>query len=69
MYEKDVKQQKKNSRIELLYCFVQLIIALCTFYFKMGVVGLALMTVVLLFYILYINPRYINRPFGKKQQT
>lgn len=69
MYEKDVKQRKKNSRIELLYCFVQLIIALCTFYFKMGVVGLALMAVVLLFYILYINPKYMNRPFGKKQKA
>lgn len=69
MCEKDVKQRKKNSRIELLYGFVQLIIALCTFYFKMGVVGLALMAVVLLFYILYINPKYMNRPFGKKQKN
>lgn len=69
MYEKDVKQRKKNSRIELLYCFVQFIIALCTFYFKMGIVGLALMAVVLLFYILYINPKYMNRPFGKKQKN
>ena len=69
MYEKDMKQRKKNSRIELLYCFVQLIIALCTFYFKMGIVGLALMVVVMLFYILYINPKYMNRPFGKKQKN
>lgn len=68
MYEKDVKQRKKNSRIEILYCFVQLIIALFTFYFKMGIVGSALMIVVLLFYILYINPKYMNRPFGKKQK-
>ena len=68
MYENDIMQRKKNIRIELLYCFIQLIIALCTFYFTMGVVGLLLIVGVLLFYILYINPKYMNRPFGKKQK-
>ena len=66
-YEKDLNQRKKNSQIELLYCFVQLVIALCTYYFKLGLIGLTLITAVLFFYILYINPKYMNRPFGKKQ--
>lgn len=68
MYEQDMKQRKKNTLIELLYCLIQLVIALCTYYFKMGVVGLALIAIVLLFYNLYINPKYMNRPFGKKQK-
>ena len=65
-FEKDAIQRKKNTLIELLYCFTQLIIALFVFYFKMGIVGLSLMVAVMLFYILYINPKYMNRPFGKK---
>ncbi len=68
MFEKDIAQRKKNTQIELLYCFVQFVIALCVFYFKMGIVGLSLMGAVLLVYLLYINPKYMNRPFGKKQK-
>ncbi len=68
MFEKDAAQRKKNTVFELLYCSVQLIIAICTFYFKMGIVGLTLMVAIMLFYILYINPKYMNRPFGKKQK-
>lgn len=67
-FEKDVIQRKKNTQIELLYCLTQLIIALFVFYFKMGIVGLSLMIAVMLFYVLYINPKYMNRPFGKKQK-
>jgi len=66
-YERDFSQRRKNSVIELIYCSVQLVIALCTYYFEIGVIGLALITAVLLFYILYINPKYMNRPLGKKQ--
>ena len=66
-FEKDVIQRKKNTLIELLYCFTQLIIALFVFYFKMGIVGLSLMVAVMLFYVLYINPKYMNRPFGKNR--
>ncbi len=69
MYEKDITQRKKNIHIELLYCIIQFIIALFTFYFKMGIIGLSLMIVVLLFYILYINPKYMKRPFGKKNRS
>jgi len=67
-YEKDFAQRRKNSVIELIYCTVQSVIALCTYYFKLGAVGLALIIAVLFFYVLYINPKYMNRPFGKKQR-
>ncbi|MBE6038112.1 MAG: helix-turn-helix transcriptional regulator [Anaerofustis stercorihominis] len=66
-YEEDPDQRKKNSRIELLYCIVQAIIALCTYHFNLGIIGLVLLSGVLFFYVLYINPKYMNRPFGKKQ--
>ncbi len=68
MFEQDIKQRKKNTQIELIYCLIQFIIALCVFYFKMGLVGLSLMGSVMLIYIIYINPKYMNRPFGKKQK-
>ncbi len=68
MLERDAVQRRKNVLFEFLYCFIQLMIALCTFYIKLGMVGLLLMLAVLLFYILYVNPKYMNRPFGKKQK-
>ena len=67
LYENDLKQRKKNSRIELVYCCVQLVIALLTYHFGMGLVGLAMHLGVLFFYVLHVNPKYMNRPFGKKE--
>lgn len=68
-FEKDIAQRKKNTLIETAYCMIQIVIALCVFYFKMGIVGFALMIIVMLFYILYINPKHMKRPFGKKQES
>lgn len=65
-FEKDKKQQTKNVWIEMAYCVVQLGVAWCTYTFGMGLVGYALVAAVLVFYLLYINPRYMNRPFGRK---
>jgi len=65
-YEKDLKQRRKNSRIELGYCCMQFAIALLTLRFKMGLVGLLLIIVLTLFYVQVINPKYMNRYFGKK---
>lgn len=67
-YEKDLRRIKRNCVIELFYCTLQLIIAIFTYYFKLGIIDLALITAVLFFYILYVNPKYMNRPFGKKQR-
>jgi len=67
-YEENLEQRKKNGRIELLYCCVQFGIALLTIRFGLqGLAGLSPTAAVLIFYILYVNPKYMNRPFGKKQ--
>lgn len=65
-YEKDLVQRRKNGRIELLYCCVQAAIGLCTYHFGLGLLGTLLILAVSIFYALYINPKYMNRPFGKK---
>jgi len=67
-YEKDPTQRKKNSRIELIYCLIQLAVALFTFRLGLGLIGLLLHIAVMMVYIFYINPRYMNRPLGKKQR-
>lgn len=67
-YEKDLDQRRKNVRIELLYCSIQLGIALITIHFGLqGLAGLSPIAAVTFFYILYVNPKYMNRPFRKKQ--
>ena len=66
MYETNLAQRKKNSRIELAYCCVQLVIAYVTYRFTLGLMGSLLILAVLLVYVLCINPKYMNRPFGKK---
>ena len=65
-YEKDLTQRRKNSRIELIYCCVQAAIALCTYHFGLGLLGSLALFAVVCVYVLYVNPKYMNRPFGKK---
>ena len=65
-YEKDPLQRQKNSRMELIYCCVQAAAALCSYHFGLGLVGTLVLFAVLCIYVLYINPKYMNRPFGKK---
>lgn len=64
-YEPDMNQRRKNVNIELRYCCVQLLVGLLTIHFGMGLVGLALILLVCLIYILYINPKYMNRKFTR----
>jgi len=65
-YEKDLTQRRKNSRIELVYCCVQAAVALCAYHFGLGLLGSLLILAVVCVYVLYVNPKYMNRPFGKK---
>lgn len=60
-YEPDMTQRRKNVYIELVYCLIQTALALLTIYFGMGLVGGALIILILLIYILYVNPHYMNR--------
>lgn len=67
-YEKNVAQYKKNIKIELAYCVVQVSIALAGHYSKMSFAGTLLLIAVALIYILWINPRYMNRPLTRSRK-
>lgn len=60
-YEPDMDQRRKNIDIEFRYCCVQAIIGLLTIHFGLGLVGAVLIITVMLVYILYINPKFMNR--------
>lgn len=60
-YEADPKQRAKNTRIELGYCCVQAAVALTTHVTKLYFLGAIVLITVCLFYILKINPTYMNR--------
>ena len=64
-FEPDLKQRKKNTRIELLYCLIQLGIAYLIIYAGIGLVGAILMLVTAFVYIVVINPKYMNRKLTK----
>lgn len=64
-FERDPQQRKKNNRIELLYCLIQLAFAYLIIYAGIGLVGGLLMLVTALVYILLINPKYMNRKLTK----
>ena len=64
-YEKDAKQYKKNVKIELIYCMVQASIFLFGSYSKIYWAGTLFLIVVALIYILWVNPKYMNRRMTK----
>ena len=64
-YEKDPMQYRKNTKIELRYCLVQVAILLFGHYSKLYFLGTLLLIVVASFYILFINPKYMNRQLTK----
>ncbi len=66
-YEKDPKQYKQNVLIELAYCGIQSAIFLFGYFSKMYYVGTPLLIVLALIYLLFINPKYMNRPFIKEK--
>lgn len=63
--EQDREQRRKNSLIELAYCAVQLLVGALVAEAGIGLVGLALHILVCLFYVRWVNPRYMNRRFCK----
>ena len=66
MKEKDPARRRKNSLIELSYCVGQLFIGILTADGGMGLVGAALNLILCLFYVLWINPRYMGRRFSRR---
>lgn len=65
LLEKDPAQRRKNSLIELGYCAAQLGVGLLVADGGIGLVGLALHIILCLFYVQWVNPRYMNRRFSK----
>ena len=65
--EKDAVQYKKNSKIELLYCMIQLSIAMFGYYTEQYILAAILLFAVVMVYIFYINPKYMNRQLTKKR--
>ena len=64
--ERDPARRRKNSLIELSYCFAQLCIGLLTADGGIGLVGLALNLILCLFYVQWVNPRYMGRRFSRR---
>ena len=64
-YEKNQKQYRLNTKIELLYCIVQCAIALACYYLNIPVYAPIFLVIPCIIYILVINPKYMNRKFTK----
>lgn len=60
-FEPDKQQRRKNVNIELGYCAIMLLVALIDMYLKLGVIGIITFLPVIFVYILYINPKFMNR--------
>lgn len=64
-YETNLKQRAKNTKIELGYCCVQVIVALLACFTHFYFLGTVLLIVIALLYLLKINPQYMNRKLTK----
>lgn len=64
-WEADMARRRRNTRIELGYCCVQLAAAFLTVWFGLGLVGAAIMIAVCCVYVLYVNPRFMHRKLTK----
>lgn len=64
-FTQDPQQRKKNTKIELTYCLVQLGIAYLIIYAGIGLIGALLMMITVFVYIMVINPKYMNRKLTK----
>jgi len=67
-YEKDEKQRKKNTLIELAYCVIMVIVALVGYYTKWYFLAAVALITVALIYIFVINPKYMNRHLVKRKK-
>lgn len=67
-YEKNVKQYRKNVKIELGYCMIQAGIFLFGYYSKIYWLATMLLLTVASVYILWVNPKYMNRRMTKEKR-
>ena len=68
-YEKDTKKYRKNVMIELAYCMAQAAVFLFGYFSKMYFVGTTLLIAIAIIYLLFINPKYMNRQLVRKSTT
>ncbi|BAL00432.1 putative Xre family DNA-binding protein [Oscillibacter valericigenes Sjm18-20] len=66
-YEKNPEQYRKNTRIELAYSAVQLIVTLSAYFSHFTFLGSVLILAICIGYVLWTNPKYMNRTFVKKK--
>jgi len=66
-YEKDPEQYRKNTKIELAYGTVQLIVTLSAYFSHFTFLGSVLLLAICIGYVLWINLQYMNRTFVKKK--
>ena len=64
-FEPDKNQRRKNINIELGYCVIQVLLSLLTIYSGRGLLGVTLILLVAFVYLLYINPKFMNRKLTK----
>lgn len=68
-FEKNLAQRRKNARIECLYCCIMAAIAILAWRGGWGFGGSFLLMAACLGYLLIVQPRWMNRPFEKKDNT
>lgn len=67
-YEKDVVQYRKNVKIELRYCMIQAGVFLFGYFSKLYWIATLLFIIIALIYILWINPKYMNRCMTRRKK-
>lgn len=68
LYEKRPEQRRKNAQIELLYCLLQAAIAVSAHLSRLYFLGTLGILAVLMGYIFWINPRYMDRRLVRKKR-
>ena len=64
-WEENMARRRRNTRIELGYCCVQLAAGFLTARFGLGLAGAALVIAGACVYVLYVNPRFMGRKLTK----
>ncbi len=59
------KQRRRNANIEVGHCLIMTAILLLDIYIGLDSIGWSLFFAVVLVYLLYINPRFMNRKLMK----
>ena len=60
-YEKDLKQRAKNTKIELVYCLIQGVVAVSGYSLHIGFWTGVMLCINACVYIVIVNPKYMNR--------